>query len=308
MDRENAPATKPPLVNIADVINALAAQCDGARSKDGRGFNRADAMEGGRLSALKGMGIPWSVEDAKKALEIAGKYSKQAGNLLGDGREKKAAGIENALKSGKVRLDEEPVENQEPYNYACLSSGYKRAYLWRIKRIEDMAGLMRDCRVVCDRLPHGQRRTTWSLEKSADITINGVRTKAARIEIDFNGSSQRGIIALCKRYEFVIEPAMRAPMDSEVDALRMAERAAWIHRGVRDNEKGVWAVFDLARKHPPFSEAVKTELRGRFACDINDDWNWFVDLTTETLPVVRDIIDRFGFAASKEFAAFTPRD
>lgn len=261
-------------------------------------------MEGGRLSALKGMGIPWSIDDAKKALEIAGKYSKQAGYLLGDGRDAKATGIENALRNGKVRLDEEPVANQEPYNYACLSNGGKRAHLWRITRIEDMAGLMRDCRTICDRLPHGQRQTNWDLQKSADMTVNGQKVRAARIEIDFNGSSQRGILAICRKYGFVVEPAMRATMDSEIDELRRAQRSSWIHRGTRDGERGVWAVFDLARKHQPFSDAVKTRLRGHFACDVNDDWNWFVELNPSTLAHVRIIHAEFGFSASREFDVF----
>ncbi len=72
---------KPQFVAIEDVVEAIASQCDGARRRDGRGFNRADAQEGGRLSALRRQNMAWSEADARKAIELAAKYPGQASAL-----------------------------------------------------------------------------------------------------------------------------------------------------------------------------------------------------------------------------------
>lgn len=64
------------------VVIALASQCDGARARDGRGFSRADAQEGARLSALASSGQPWSVSDAKRAMELAARHPRQAAILI----------------------------------------------------------------------------------------------------------------------------------------------------------------------------------------------------------------------------------
>lgn len=288
------------LVTIEDVVSALAAQCDGARKRDGRGFNRADAQEGGRLAALKAQGMPWSFDDARKAMEIATRYSKQAGSILGNGRESKAAGIETALRNGKVQLDEEPVENQKPYNYACLSPGGKRVYLWRLTWIEDLSALIQDLREVCRAYPHGQRRSFMDAKVTAELTMNGQRRKVDRSEIDLTGSTQAAIVAVCKKHGFLIEPAVDAAVDDEIDGLRRYERAAWLQRGVRDGEKGVWAVFDLAKKDPAFSAAVKEHMRGNFDCDPQDDWNWFLRWNEDTVGTVRRLASVFKFAVSDD--------
>lgn len=287
------------LVTIEDVVTALAGQCDGARKRDGRGFNRADAQEGGRLAALLSSGVSWSYDDAKRALELTGRYSKQAGFILGDGRESKSSGIETALRNGKVKLENEPVAEQKPYNYACFSPGGKRVHLWRLAWVEDFSGLLSDLRAICS-IRHGHRKVYMDPKESAELTINGKKRKATRSEVDFNGSTREAIVALCEKYGFVLEPAIAAPMDDEIDNLRRHERAAWVHRGTRDGRKGVWAVFDLAAKNPGFSEAVKTRMKGRFVCDPSDDWNWFLEWDEQTMDTVRRIAIEFRFAVSDD--------
>lgn len=279
---------------------ALAGQCDGARKRDGRGFNRADAQEGGRLAALKSTGIPWSVDDARRAMEIATRYSRQAGSILGDGRDSKAAGIETALRNGKVQLEEEPVEDQKPYNYACLSPGGKRVYLWRLTWIEDLSSLIHDLRDVCRHHPHGRRRSYMDAKVTAELSLNGQRRRVDRSEIDLNGSTAAAVAAVCRKHGFIVEPAVEAPVDDEIDQLRRYERSAWLHRGTRDGEKGVWAVFDLASKDPAFSAAVKSEMRGQFDCDPQEDWNWFLRWDQTTVQTVRRLASTFKFAVSDD--------
>lgn len=288
------------LVSIEDVVIALAGQCDGARKRDGRGFNRADAQEGGRLAALKSAGVPWSVDDARKAIEIASKYASQAGVTLGDGRESKAAGIEAALRNGKVQLADEPIEDQPQYNYACLSPGGKRVYLWRLTWVENLTELITDLRDVCRENPHGRRRCFMDAKVTAELTLNGKRRRVDRTEIDLNGSTRAGIVEVCKKHGFVLEPAIETPVDDEIDGLRRYEKAAWLHTGSRDGEKGTWAVFDLAQKDPAFSAAVKAEMKGQFDCDPQDDWNWFLKWTPETVQRVRRLASVHRFAVSDD--------
>jgi hypothetical protein len=289
-------------VTIEDVVGALAAQCDGARRRDGRGFSRADASEGGRLCALKARGMAWTAEDARKANEIVNKYSKQAGALLGGGHEAREKGIEAALRQGRVGLRDAVTDSQPPYNYLGLSPGGKQVNFWRLTGIADLGGLARELKAACAP-SHGVRRNHLRLDGRADITLNGARRRAYRFEADLNGTTRAGILAAAERHGFLVEPAVEEALDPEIDALRRNERAAWLHRGVRDGRKGTWAVFDLARRHEPFSVEVKARLRGRFACLEHDDWNWYVEADAATLPQVGRIVQAHGFAISADLRA-----
>lgn len=292
------PVARPRLVTIEDVVGALALQCDGARSRDGRGFSRADAQEGGRLAAMKTSGIPWSRQDADRALEIATRYARQAGMALGEGRETRAEGIEKSLRAGRVILAEEPVAASQPYNYCCLSPGGKRVYFWRMAWLQDLKDL--SSRIFAlSRERHGVRRISFDREE-ADLTINGQRRRFPRLAIDFNGTTQVGILAAARAHGFAVEPAIQHPIDVEIDALRRQERSVWLHEGIRDGTKGTWAVFDLARRHEPFSSDMKSMLRGRFECDPKDDWNWWVEWSPDTQSLVLEIGRRHGFAMSTD--------
>lgn len=304
MTEQSKPARRH--VSIEDVVRALASQCDGAKSRDGRGFSRADALEGGRLCALKARDMAWSVEDARKAVEIAGRYSAQAGGLLGYGNKAREEGIESALRSGRVRLRDEVVERQEPYNYACLSPGGKQAHFWRLTRVEDLGGLARALSAAAS-ARHGVRKVWYRPGERASLTLNGAKVRADRLEIDYNGTTRAAILAAAKAHGFLVEPALEAELDSEIDALRRHERAAWVHRGVREGRTGIWVVCDLDRRHDPFSTDVKTHLRRRFACLEHDDWNWYVELDKGTFPTIAAILRRHGFATSVELGRYMAR-
>jgi hypothetical protein len=262
-------------VTIEDVVGALAAQCDGARRRDGRGFSRADASEGGRLCALKARGMAWTAEDARKANEIVNKYSKQAGALLGGGHEAREKGIEAALRQGRVGLRDAVTDSQPPYNYLGLSPGGKQVHFWRLTGIADLGGLARELKAACAP-SHGVRRNHLRLDGRADITLNGARRRAYRFEADLNGTTRAGILAAAERHGFLVEPAVEEALDPEID---------------------------LARRHEPFSVEVKARLRGRFACLEHDDWNWYVEADAATLPQVGRIVQAHGFAISADLRA-----
>ncbi len=286
-------------VTIEDVVEALSAQCDGAKSRDGRGFSRADANEGGRLSALKKRGMAWSADDARKALEIVSKYPVQASALLGAGHEGRVKGIASAIRGSRIGLRDPVTERQEPYNYCALSPGGKQVSFWRLVRVDDLGALNGLLRQGA-RVDHGVRRNFVDANARADITLNGQRRRAGRTVVDYNGTTRPYVLEAARRHGFLLDPAVEASLDEEVDALRRHERAAWLYRGVREGRKGVWVVFDLARKHPPFSAEVKERLKGRFACLEHDDWNWYVEFDRDTLPGVGRLIQNHGFAISGE--------
>lgn len=294
---------KPQFVSIEDVVEALASQCDGARRRDGRGFNRADAQEGGRLSALRRQDMPWSETDARKAIELAAKYPGQAAALLSGGSETRAAGIEKALRGGRVPLREDPIQDseQKAYCYAGLSPGGRYVYFWRLAWIDDLPGLTTRLRGL-SRLRHGARGIWFKTDK-AELTINGTRRRAERMSIDFNGSTQAGIIQAAKAHGFLLEPAIAEPMDREVDQLRHHERAVWLHSGIRDGKRGTWAVFDLMSKNEQFSAIIKHHFRGQFDCRPDDDWNWYVTYDAETAPKLRQVALKFGFSQSADFSS-----
>lgn len=289
------------LVSIEDVVRALASQCDGARKRDGRGFSRSDAIEGGRLCALKSRDMAWSVDDARKAVEIASRYSSQAGQLLGYGNKAREEGIESALRGGRVQLRDDVVEKQEPYNYACLSPGGKQVHFWRLTRVGDLGALARALSASAAER-HGVRKIWFRAGERAALTLNGTKVRADRMEIDYNGTTRQAILKAASDHGFLLEPAVETELDSEVDGLRRHARAAWIHRGVREGRTGMWVVCDLERRHDPFSSEVKTALRRRFACLEHDDWNWYLDLDRETFPVIAAILRRHSFAVSDEIA------
>jgi len=294
--------SKPGRVAIEDVVQALSSQCDGARKRDGRGFSRADAQEGGRLSAMLRRGLAWSVADARKAMEIAQRYPQQAGTLLSDGREAKATGIATALRKGVVALRNEPVADQKPYNYVGFSPGGRYVYFWNLAQIDDLSSLGKQLRAI-GQLRHGVRRIFCQRFERADLTINGEKRRASRLTIDFNGTSQPHIIKVAQEFGFLVEPAIEEVVDAEVDLLRQNERAVWLHEGTRDGKRGQWAVFDLALKHEPFSAAVKKYLRGRYDCRPDDDWNWYVVWDVDTANLIGQIARHFNFAASPAIEA-----
>lgn len=294
------------LVSIEDVVKVLAAQCDGARKRDGRGFSRSDALEGGRLCALKARDMAWSVDDARKAVEISSRYSAQASVLLGFGNKAREEGIESALRGGRVKLRDEVVEKQEPYNYACLSPGGKQVHFWRLTRVEDLGGLARAL-AAASAAPHGVRKVWFRSGERAALTLNGAKVRADRMEIDYNGTTREAILSAARGHGFLLEPAIEAELDAEVDGLRRHGRAAWIHRGVREGRNGLWVVCDLDRKHEPFSSDVKGSLRRRFACLEHDDWNWYLDLDRETFPTIAAILKRHAFAVSDEISRHMAR-
>ncbi len=168
--------------------------------------------------------------------------------------------------------------------------------------MEDLSGLATRLRAAAS-APHGQRRNHMQADARADITLNGTRRRASRIEVDWNGTTRPGLLEAAGLHGFLVEPAMEGGLDEEVDGLRRSERACWVHRGVREGRKGVWAVFDLARRHEPFSAEIKQSLRGRFACLENDDWNWYVELDGRTLAPVARLVRNHGFAFSAELRA-----
>jgi len=285
------------------VVTALASQCDGARRRDGRGFSRADAQEGARLSALTNAGIPWTVSDAKRAMELASRHPVQAASLLGRS-EKARKTIEALLREGKIPpMSVVGDSEQRPYNFCSLSSGGRNVYLWKMSWIEDLSGLLAGLSEI-SRLKHGERLIRIQRSKPAEITINGARKRFERWEIPYNGTTLPHIMKLAADHSFILDPAVGRGPDPVVDELRRHSRACWIMRNSTGSGIQAFAVFDLDRGDKSFAAAVKQEFKGKFSCTPSDDWNWTIEWSSETAWRVARLAQRFGFACDRTITKF----
>jgi len=288
---------------LEDVVVALASQCDGARMRDGRGFSRADAQEGARLSAMASAGIPWSASDAKRAVEMAARHPAQAAVLMAGGDEKLGRAIAAALREGRLPPLKAVEDSAQPsYSFAALSPGGRNVNFWKMSWIADLPGFLSDLGAV-SRLKHGERRIRIVHRKDAEATVNGKRRRMERWEIPFNGTSLQPVVAIAKKHGFALDPAVSAGPDPLVDRLRRSSRACWLREEGRGKTKKTVAVFDLERADKEFAEAVKKGFRGRFACSPADDWNWAIDWTEETRTAVKALAGRFGFSADPAMSA-----
>lgn len=282
-----------PRQGLEAVVIALATQCDGARMRDGRGFSRADAQEGARLSAMASSGIPWSVSDAMRALEMAARHPTQAAALMSGGDEKLERAMAAALRAGKLPpLTAVEDSTQPAYNLAALSSGGRNVNFWKMAWIADIGKLLGELHAL-SRLKHGDRRIRVVHKKDAEATVNGKRKRMERWEVPFNGTTLHSVTRIAAAHGFAVDPAVAAGPDQLVDRLRRSSKACWL----RTEAKGATvAVFDLERADPAFSEAVKRDFRGKFSCAPADDWNWTLSWDASTREKAVSLAKGFGFA------------
>jgi hypothetical protein len=281
-------------IGLEQVVTALASECDGAKRRDGRGFSRADATEGARLAALADKGIAWSVSDVKRAVDMAARHPHQAAEILCSGDKNAVRAVEAALRNrtmppvnGVVKDDK-----QQPYNFAGTSPGGRMAYLWKMGWIADIGSLSRDLAKLST-FRHGVRRIQIRKAK-AETSMGGRKRRLERMEVDINGTSLPIILAICNKYGFAVDPALKKAIDPLIDTLRRHAAAAWL--APSDDGKGTVAVLDLSSRNEAFSADMKEKLRGRYTCDPDDDWNWRVEWTAETSVILRTILKDHGFA------------
>jgi hypothetical protein len=288
-------------IGLENVVIALAGECDGAKRRDGRGFSRADATEGARLAALAEQGIAWSISDVKRAVEMASRHPHQAAEIICGSDKSALRAVEAALRNKTMPPLNGVVkdEKQQPYNFACSSPGGRMAYLWRMAWISDISALSRDLAKLAT-FRHGLRRIQVRKAK-ADTSMGGQKRRLERMEIDVNGTSLPIILAICRKYGFVVDPALRTAIDPLIDRLRKHAAAAWL--APEADGKSTVAVLDLFNKNEAFSAEMKATLRGSYTCDPDDDWNWRVVWNGETSAILRKILAKHDFACDPRMAA-----
>lgn len=292
--------------SLEELVELLASFCDGAKKRDGHGFNKGDSQDGKRLAAMWKRRIPWTAEDLERAKSLVGRYAKQAAHGYYPGDRRKASRLERAIKEMTIAAVGEPSPHEVPFNYASVSPGGKRAYFVFMAWTDRYMDVVADIRAV-GRLRHGARRTSVEFQKSVPMSVNGKRKRVKRWEVDLNGTTRPAILAVADRWGFAVDPGLEADPDQELDALVRNQKALYLSEGVRGGSKGLWFVFDLERRDDSFNEAMRARLPGRYECDPNDDWNWFVAVTERTVPVVRGIAEDFGFACHSAVARLLAR-
>lgn len=280
-------------LGLEKVVTALAMECDGAKRRDGRGFSRADATEGARLAALADSGIPWSISDTKRAVEMAARHPHQAAEIICGGDKKAMRAVEAALRNKSMMPVNGTVKDdkQQAYNFACVSPGGRLAYLWKMGWIGDIGALGKDLAAL-SRMRHGVRRIHVNRNK-AETSMGGRKRRLERWEIDINGTSTPIILEICARHGFVVDPALRAAADPMIDALRRRSAAAWL--APSGDGKTAVAVLDLSTRNAAFSADMKERLRGSYTCNPDDDWNWRVEWNARTAGILREILKTHRF-------------
>jgi hypothetical protein len=291
-----------PALDAGSLLADLASACDGAKSRDGIGFSRADQTEGRRLAALSSAGLPWNPQDTSSARSLVGRYAHQAARIRAAGDQRLERRIEALLKAGRFSFPEpDPSAPQFP-NMALLSASGVVVHLWTPAWTPAHAKLIEGIKSL-RAIRHGERSTRIRFEKDAEITVAGERRKAARWEVDFNVSALGPLLVLCEEHGLAVDPSVYSGPDPEEDEARKASRAAFLRHGTKDGRKGEWAVFDLASAHPPFASMIKGAFWGQWYCDRLDDWNWYVALDEETAGDLREIASTFGFRSTPSLVA-----
>jgi hypothetical protein len=283
---------------VESLLVDLVAGCDGARNRDGSGFNKGDQGDAHRLAAMVKRGIAWSSADLQRALELLSKYARQAAMIATGGRSRNAPAIEGMIRRGQI-----PHNAADPSakirNMIALSQGGTQVHFWMLTWLDDHKAFIEDIKGL-GTIMHGVRRCRTTFDKKVDLHINKKAMKAARWTVDLNGSTRSRIVTIGQRYGFLIPPVLLSEVDPVDDQLGRSERFVRLREATRDGHRALWAVFDLHRAFQPFGAEVKANFKAKWSCDPTDDWNWYLEVTPVTAGHIGRIIGRFSFAADPD--------
>lgn len=289
-------------VSFEDVIRIVAERCDGARRRDGRGFSKADAPDGHRIHATLKAEIPLCLEGALRARELATIYSGQAAMVLARGDRQRAKGLKDWICGNSFAFRKRWMEVPQLFKYAGLSPGLNEVWLFA-----PFDTKLHDAVKAIGSQGHGERKIRAYRETNAEVTVNHKTVKVDRWVVDWNATSRDALLPVLERFCFVADTRIHKPLDAELDALMKNQRCAYLAEVTRSRIAAgprEYAVFNLDAEYKPFSQAIKAQVPGRlWCCRPEDDRNWHVLLTPETVPTVIGLLERFGFAASTDLAA-----
>lgn len=288
--------------SIERLLDTLMGFCDGAKKRDGTGFNKADSQDGARLAAMWRRGLPWSEDDLARAEALVKRYAHQAAFGFETQDRAAAARLERAIRNGHVASEKQPVTHETRFDYVQVSPGGREAYVVILGSSAHYMDMVSDIKAL-SALRHGARRTRVRFKKSVPMTINGRRRRVKRWEMDLHGTSRKGLLDLADRWGLVVDPALQQDPDPHLDALMRHPRICFHFEGVRRGRSGAWFVFDLEQPHPPFSQDIKHLLKGLYVCERGDDWNWYVPLCSRTLTVIAELIKKHGFVCDRYVAS-----
>lgn len=288
---------KQKLPSLEELVHLLASFCDGAKRRDGHGFNKGDSQDGRRLSAIARAKVPWTDEDHERACSLVRRYAKQAAHGYHVGDPRAAMRLMRAIREDKIASANDTTD-KAVYNYLSLSPGGTKAYFCLLDWTPHYRDVARDVYSLRG-LRHGSRRISVD-NKKVLMAFNGKRRRIERWEVTFNGTTQKRIIDIARRWDFVVDPAAEASLDQKLDIVLGYPKSAYLFTGVREKKKGIWAVFDLDKADAVFTRTIKKHLPKNYKCEPSDDWNWFVPLNKDTHPWIKYLVHKFGFKVADD--------
>lgn len=287
------------LPTVQEMMQILTGLCDGAKKRDGAGFNKADSRSGARLATMAKVGIPWGLEDSQVAVGLLKRYAGQVSKAVYPRSPSKARRLERNLREGRLPVAGKINRKSPIFNYIHPSSGGNYAYVMLRKNPEPYKEFVRDLKEI-GRHSHGSRRIRVRFSRDNYIVTNGRRERVSRWVVDWNSTSRNLLVPLARKWRIVVDTTLLQSIESDLDKLSRYPRYCYLFEGVRKKIKGEWCVFDLYEPDREFNEEVKSRLRGYYYCHRNDDFNWFIILSSATVPILHDLIRKYQFRVAKD--------
>ena len=292
-------------LNMARLLIELASNCDGARTRDGRGFSRSHAHDGARLAAMARQGIAWSKADLKTATSLIACYSIQAGKLLAPKSPDKARKLSALFRSGRLEPGIEVATKEAICPYMVMSEDRTMVHLYltgSIDRFDDLIRMLSGMQT----LSHGQRKIVAILAEKRDYHVNQKLKTGRRWEVSLNNTTRPILKTIASEFGVAIDPAITHDIDEEYDHLLRHKYAAYMQRS--DTEAGPkwFVIFDVAEWNPAFLKTIKSQFKGMFRCKKADsgNWRWTVPLKRSAFSGIEQVIEGFHFSIDSRLKNF----
>lgn len=291
-------------LNIAQILIGLASNCDGARSRDGRGFSRSHAHDGARLAAMARQGLAWSEADLKTAVSLIGCYSVQAGKMFSPNPDK-AQRLSALFRSGHLEPGVEVTDRESVSPYMVMSEDRSMVHLYlngSVEKFEKLVSLLHGLR----KLTHGERRIISNLEKKREHHVNGRSRKSRRWEISLNNTTRPVLKHMAAEFSIAIDPGILHVTDEEYDRLIRHKYAAYLQKRGSGEDSKWFVVFDVAECNKAFLAEIKSRFKGRYESEEagSGNWLWAIPLKKTVFGEIEGVIDEFQFVIDSRLKDF----
>ena len=256
--------------SIETLIKTLTSSCDGAKKRDGVGFNKGDAFTGRRLTAMINSKIPFSFDDLKQSQELISRYSNQLKTIFGEDVEFK-----------KSRTYRHVERDRKDFHYCRLTLDNSRIILtgpYNADLKKELSSL--------NNLFHGDRKciSFFDRKKNPKCWV-----------FDYNGTIYNDLIKIIKKYNVAKDPNLVKP-NFKLDELKKNLYCCYYdYRNETLNNKDIvrlYVVFDLGE----YNEDIRLDFKNNSYIKYNHDSGQYESLLNfKSAKEIYDKIKKFNF-------------